>query len=358
MKVKNKKEINANKIDKILIRATNWIGDVILTFPAITTIRKNFPKAEITILCRPWVAPLLENNPDADEVILYDHNGIHNGILGKLRLAKALREKGFDLAILLQNAFDAALITFLAGIPIRVGYNSDARGPLLTNKVILDKTVLEKHQVYYYMEMLKALGMDIVEENPIIKVSDEARKKAIEILDSLNIQNGELLVGINPGAYFGSAKRWLSERYALLSDMIYKDFGGKILLFGSKEEKVISEMILSIANSDIINLAGKTSLLETMALIEKCNLFITNDSGLMHLAAALKIPLISIFGSTDPLTTSPLGTSSIIIRKEVSCSPCLKKECPTDHKCMELIEVDEVYQHVSQALTSRVIRSC
>ncbi|MEW6614224.1 MAG: lipopolysaccharide heptosyltransferase II [Thermodesulfobacteriota bacterium] len=359
IRVKNKKRIDVNSIDKILIRSTNWIGDVILTFPAIATIRKNFPRSYIAILSRPWVAPLLENNPDVDEVIIYEHNGIHNGVLGRLRLAKALREKRFDLAVLLQNAFDAALIALLAGIPIRAGYNSDMRGHLLTNKVILDKTVLGKHQVYYYLEMLKALGMDIVDEDPLVKVSDEARKRATEILGPLNIQNGELLVGINPGAYFGSAKRWLPERYALLSDMIHKDFRGKILLFGSKEEKVISEMILGIANSDVIDLAGKTSLLETMALIEKCSLFITNDSGLMHLAAALKIPLIAIFGSTDPVTTSPLGTSSIIIRKKVPCSPCLKRECPTDHQCMRLIEVGEVYEHARQILTDRVvIRSC
>ncbi|MFH2012914.1 MAG: lipopolysaccharide heptosyltransferase II [Pseudomonadota bacterium] len=358
MKVKNKKEIDVNKIDKILIRATNWIGDVILTFPALTTIRKNFPRTDITILCRPWVAPLLENNPDVDEVIIYDHNGIHNGIFGKLRLAKALRKKRYDLAILLQNAFDAALIAVLAGIPFRAGYNSDARGALLTNKVILDKAVLEKHQVYYYLDMLKALGMDVVEENPVIKIYDEAKNRAVEILDSLNIENGDLLIGMNPGAHYGSAKRWFPERYAVLSDMIYDGFGGKILIFGSKEEKVISEIIQGIAKSEIIDLAGRTSLLETVALIEKCNLFITNDSGLMHLAAALKIPLISIFGSTDPVTTSPLGSSSIIVRKEVPCSPCLKKECPTDHKCMELIEVDEVYQHVSKVLASRVIKSC
>jgi heptosyltransferase-2 len=359
IRVKNKKEIDFNKIDKILVRSTNWIGDVILTFPAIATIRKNFPRSYIAMLSRPWVAPLLENNPEVDEVILYDQRGIHSGILGRFRLVKALKEKKFDLAVLLQNAFDAALIALLTGIPIRAGYNSDARGPLLTNKVILDKTVLGKHQVYYYLEMLNALGMDIVDENPVIKVSDEARKRAIGILNSLNIQNGELLIGINPGAYFGPAKRWFPERYALLLDMIHKDFGGKILLFGSGEEKVISEMILSIANSDIIDLAGKTSLLETTALIEKCNLFITNDSGLMHLAAALKVPLIAIFGSTDPVTTSPLGNSSIIVRKEVPCSPCLKRECPTDHQCMRLIEANEVYQHVRQILTGRVImRSC
>lgn len=355
MRVKNRKEINVNKIDKILVRETNWIGDVILTFPALTTIRKNFPMSYITVLSRPWVAPLLENNPDVDEVIIYDYNGIHNGILGKIRLAKTLKKRGFDLALLLQNAFDAALITLLARIPIRVGYNTDARGALLTNKVILDETVFGKHQVYYYLEMLNALGMDIIDENPVIKVSNKAKKSAIEILDSLNIQNNDFLIGINPGAYFGSAKRWLPERYALLSDMVYKDLGGKILIFGSKGEKVISEMILSVANSDIIDLTGKTSLLETTALIEKCSLFITNDSGLMHLAAALKVPLISIFGSTDPITTSPLGTSSIIIRKEVPCSPCLKRECPTDHKCMKLIEVDEVYQHVKKALTNRAM---
>ncbi|MBI4618816.1 MAG: lipopolysaccharide heptosyltransferase II [Desulfobacterales bacterium] len=358
MKAKNKKDIDFNSIDKILVRSTNWIGDVILTFPAIATIRKNFPKSYIATLSRPWVAPLLENNPEVDEVIIYDHKEIHNGMLGKLRLAKALREKGFDLAVLFQNAFDAALIAFLAGIPIRAGYNTDARGPLLTNKVILDKAVLKKHQSHYYLEMLKAVGMDIVDDHPAIEVSDEARKRATEILDSFNIQESELLIGINPGAYFGSAKRWLPERYALLSDMINKDFGGKILLFGSGEEKAISEMILSIAKSDVIDLVGKTSLLETMALIEKCSLFITNDSGLMHLAAALKIPLIAIFGSTDPVTTSPLGSSSVIVRKEVSCSPCLKKECPTDHQCMRLIEVGDVYQHVKQALTVRVMRSC
>lgn len=351
IKVKNHKEIDFNKIDRILIRSTNWIGDVVLTFPAIATIRKNFPGSYIAILCKPWVAPILENNPDVNEVILYDQGGIHKGI-GRLGLVRILRRKGFDLAILLQNAFDAAMLTFMARIPIRAGYNTDARGVLLTNKVILEESVLKKHQVYYYLEMLNALGMGIVDDDPTIKVSAEAGNMASKILNSYNIQDGELLVGINPGASFGSAKRWLPERYAMLSDMISESFDAKVLLFGSSREKVVSEMIVRLAKSDIVDIAGKTSLIEAMALIEKCSIFVTNDSGLMHIAAALHIPVVAVFGSTDPITTSPRGNGTIIVRKELSCSPCLKRECPIDHKCMRMIEVDEVYQHVREILDS------
>jgi heptosyltransferase-2 len=356
MKVKNKREIDFNKIEKILIRSTNWIGDVVLTLPAIASIRKNFPQSYIAILCKSWVAPLLDcNTTNINEVILYDQEGIHSGIKGRLRLAGDLRRKEFDLAILLQNAFDAALITFLAGIPLRAGYNTDARGFLLTNKVILDRSSLKKHQVFYYLDLLKALGMDVIQANPNVEISKEAANGAVEILDSFNIEDGELLIGINPGAYFGSAKRWLPERYAQLSDMICEGFDARVLLFGSEGDKDSLNIIFQNDESKIINLIGKTSLLEAMTLIKKCSLFITNDSGLMHLAASMSIPLIAIFGSTDPAATSPLGNTSVILRKKVDCSPCLKKVCPTDHRCMKLIDVDEVYQHVRRILKKGVL---
>ncbi|MDY6855205.1 MAG: lipopolysaccharide heptosyltransferase II [Thermodesulfobacteriota bacterium] len=350
MKVKNKKEIDFSKIEKILIRSTNWIGDAVLTLPAIASIKKNFPHSYISILCKSWVSPLLECNTNINEVILYDQDGIHSGIKGRLKLARELRRNEFDLAILLQNAFDAALITFLAGIPLRAGYNTDLRGFLLTNKVILDRATLKKHQVFYYLDLLKTLGMDIIEANPSVEISKEVADRAIEILDSFNIEDGELLIGINPGAYFGSAKRWLPERFAQLSDMICEGFHARILLFGSEGDRDSFNIIFQNDGSKIINLIGKTSLLDAMTLIKKCSLFITNDSGLMHLAASMSIPLIAIFGSTDPAATSPLGNNSVILRKEVDCSPCLEKVCPTDHRCMKLIGVDEVYRHVSRIL--------
>lgn len=337
------------KIKKILIRGTNWIGDAVLTTPALAAVRQKFPDAEISILVKPWVAGLFENSPDIDRIIIYDDKK-YSRLCGKRKLISDLKKHKFDMAILFQNAFEAAFLTFLAGIPVRYGYNTDGRGMLLTNKIALSDETLKKHQVWYYLDLLMPLGINIEKPELNLKIGNEDKTAALNILKKNRIKKGDLIIGINPGASYGHAKRWFPDRYARLAERLIERYNAKIILFGSKDDKEVAAETASLSSHKLINLAGKTSLSEATALIERCRLFITNDSGLMHIAAALNVSVIAIFGSTSPERTGPYGKGHHIIYKNSECSPCLKRECPTDFKCMELISVDDVYSIVGADL--------
>lgn len=335
--------LDFGKIKRILIRSTNWVGDAILTTPAIRAVRKNFPHAEITILAKPWVAPIFCNNSYVDNILQYDDGGRHAGWLGKVRLSKDLRRSGFDLAILLQNAFEAALLAYLAGIPNRLGYNTDGRRFLLTNSIRLDPGLKQVHEIEYYLGILQQAGLTLNGRHLTLMVSDEERRRAEEILGRCRLLGQQTLVGVSPGATYGSAKRWFPERFASLCDRIQESSGAKIVIFGGPSEQAVGEQVCQLMKGKSVNLCGKTNLRDAVGLIERCHLFIANDSGLMHVAAALDVPLVAIFGSTNPITTGPSSSRSRIVRVPVPCSPCLKTECPTDNRCMKEITVDMVY---------------
>jgi heptosyltransferase-2 len=345
------KPVNTDKVNRILIRSTNWIGDAIMTTPAVRAIRKNFSHAEISILAKPWVLPVFENNPHVDQCIVYDSSAKHHGILGKLKLARDLKPYHFDVAILLQNAFEAALISFLAQIPCRIGYNTDARGILLSHAVPLNKEIKNKHQTAYYLDILKGIGLDTDGQSLTLKVGEKYVNKADKTLDRHGVSSADSVVGINPGATYGPAKQWFPERFANLADHIVDAFETRIILFGGPEDLASGMKISQMMRHSPINLSGKTGLGEAMALIKRCKLFITNDSGLMHVAAALDVPLIAIFGSTNPATTGPWSNRSRVIKLPVECSPCLKPECPESHfQCMKQISVEMVLEVVKEIL--------
>lgn len=345
------KPIKLKNIKRLLIRSTNWIGDAVMTTPAVRAIRKNFPDAEISILAKPWVAPVFESSPYIDNILIYDDSGKHKGLSGKLRLARELKQYSFDAAILLQNAFEAALITFFAGIPCRIGYNTDARGFLLTHSVPCTPQIKKMHQTGYYLGILQRIGLKADGLGLDLVVNNKSQQRAAEILKEHGISGTNRLVGINPSATFGPAKQWFPERYAALSDKIYEVFGADILVFGGPGDRELGRKISQMMQHPLVDLCGKTRLEEAIALINMCNLFITNDSGLMHVAAALDISLIAIFGSTNPVTTGPKGPNSKIVRIPIDCSPCLKPKCPKGHlKCMNQIDVDMIFEVVRKIL--------
>jgi len=327
----------------ILVRGTNWIGDVIMTLPAMAAIRRAFPGARISVLAKPWVADIFSLCSDVDEVILYRSPGVHAGVGGILRLAGELREKKFDAAILLQNAIEAAIISFLAGIPVRAGYNSDGRGPLLTHSVKRTRAVRRIHQVDYYLEMVKTLGCVDGSRELHLTLTRADQNRTDEILRSYGIDPDAFLVGIAPGATFGAAKKWFPDRFAAVADRLTDEFSARVLLFGSAGDRESTEGVARYARHTLTDLAGMTTLREAISLISRCRLFISNDSGLMHVAGALDVPTVAVFGSTNPVTTSPLGKNSIVVHKDLACSPCLKTTCPTDFRCMEMIGVEDVY---------------
>ncbi len=342
LKIRKSRDFFPERVNNILIRGTNWIGDVIMSLPAVSSVRRAFPHARIAVLAKPWVAELYRACPDVDDVIIFQSPGIHNGIGGKIRLAAQLRKERFDLALLLQNAIEAALIVWLARIPLRAGYNSDCRGFLLTHSVKRTRAIRTIHQIGYYLEMVESLGFGTSGRAINIVPGDEYSLPAKKILAEHNIKEEEILIGIAPGASYGPAKMWFPERFAAVADRLADEFSARIILFGSSGDRERTDLLQKNSKNPMINLAGETTLNEVIGLIQECDLFISNDSGLMHLAGALDIPLIAIFGSTNPVTTSPAGEKSIVVHKDVSCSPCLKKTCPTDFRCMDLIGVDDV----------------
>ncbi len=345
------KPIDTKNIKQLLVRSTNWIGDAVMTTPAVRAIRKNFPHARISMLVKPWVGPVFEHSPHIDDIIIYDAGARHKGSAGKVRLARDLRAHGFDAAILLQNAFEAALITFFAGIPMRLGYSRDARGALLTHSIPCTKAIRQVHQTEYYLNILSKAGL-AANPGPLeITLGMEERDSALEILAEYGVGEDELLVGINPSATFGPAKQWFPERYAELADKIYDTYRARIVVFGGPGDSALGEKIIGRMQHPAINFCGKTTLGEAMALIERCHLFVTNDSGLMHVGAALNVPLIAIFGSTDFVATGPLGPKSRVVRTSMACSPCLKPECPLGHlECMKQIDVNTVFTAAKEFL--------
>jgi heptosyltransferase II len=350
LKVRAAQGIAFNQIERLLIRGTNWIGDAVMTLPAVAAIRKSFLRARISILVKPWVAELFYINPNVDEVILFHDPGIHSGIMGKFKLSMELRERHFDAAILLQNAIEAAIIAKLAGIPIRAGYNSDVRGMLLTHSVQRTPAIRAVHQVDYYLEMVKSLGCQSAGRDIDLRIPEEYRQLGDTILAPYGLGRERFLVGMAPGATYGPAKKWFPERFAEIADRLMERFPVQVLLFGSASDRDSIGAVARNAKHELIDLTGKTSLKEAISLISRCRLFISNDSGLMHIAGALDIPTIAIFGSTNPITTSPMGSHTMVIRKDVSCSPCLKVSCPTDFRCMDLIKVNEVYHAAEDML--------
>jgi heptosyltransferase II len=322
-----------------------------MTTPTVRAIRQCFPNTHISLLAKPWVVPVFENSEHIDQLLIYDDKGRHKGILGKFRLARDLKKYHFDAAILLQNAFEAALITFLSNIPLRIGYNTDVRQLLLTHAVSCTNEIKKKHQTDYYLDILRGIGIKEDNRALYLKLDQKDRFRAEKILLEQHLSLGDKIIGINPGATYGPAKQWPLDRYAHLADNIQAFTKGRVIIFGGPNDKDLGEKISQKMHHCPIDLSGKTSLGEAMALIEKCDLFITNDSGLMHVAAALDVPLVAVFGSTNSVTTGPLSQNSRIVQVPLECSPCLRPECPKGHlNCMEQISVEIVFNVVKEML--------
>lgn len=344
------RRMEQEKVGKILIRGTNWIGDAVMSIPAMRELRKIFPMAHIALLVRPWVRDLYGDVEFIDEILVYDKQGIHRGPRGLMRLAATLKQRRFDLALLFQNAFEAALLAWSARIPLRVGYARDGRGLLLTHPLRVDPELHSVHQVYYYLGILCAAGWlpqrpwksDEYAIDVRIRVREADRRTADALLQAEGVQAGQLLAGINPGAHYGSAKRWFPERYAAVADALAQRHALRSVIVGSAREVGIAAEIARRMKSAPAVLSGRTSLGQLMAVIERCRLFITNDSGPMHLAAALDVPQVAIFGSTSEVATGPLSRRAEVIRHPVHCSPCFLRECPTDLKCMKGVTVEQV----------------
>jgi len=326
-----------------------------MTTPAISVIREYFPHAEITILANPMVSQLFLHHPGIDTIITFDRKGKHHGAAGRLRLAAELRRRSFDLAIIFPNSFDSALVPWLARIPVRIGKCSDGRTLLLSGRYHATKERKTGHEVEYYLTLLKHFGITGAKTPLYLAVTADEDTQSGALLATYNIQPESFVLGINPGASYGSAKRWYPDRFAEVARQLAAEWSAKVVIFGGPGETAIAADIEKSLNGTSVNLAGKTSVRELMALIRRCNFFITNDSGPMHIAAAFDVPVVAIFGSTDHTGTSPYNNKAVVVRNDIECAPCKLRECPTDHRCMTSVTADQV---VSAALgLAEIIKS-
>lgn len=333
---------------KILVRATNWVGDAVMSLPALEALRARFPAAEIVVVAKPWVSDLYGQHPAVTRQIVYDPEGEHRGRRGFTQLIAKLREESFDAAILFPNAFRAAWMAWRARIPSRIGYARDGRSRLLTEAVEAPPRAAYGHQAHYYLQLLFRAGV-IHRPEPVrplgevrLSLQENETAWAVKQLGLLGIEGQRFLVGLNPGAAFGPSKRWLPGRYALLADRLIGALHADVLIFGSAAEEPLAEEIARAMKHTPTVLAGQTSLRQLMALLSQCRLVVTNDSGAMHLAAVLGLPLVAIFGSTNERATGPMSSRARVVKHPVVCSPCGLRVCPIDFRCMEAVTVEGV----------------
>ncbi len=329
---------------KILVRGTNWVGDAVMSIPALEEIRARWPQAEIVIAARAWVADLYRGQGFADRLAVFDSGA--SGALGTERMARDLRREHFDCAVLLPNAFSAAWLAWRAGARERIGYARDARSALLTRAFSVPRPEeTPAHETYYYLELVRRAGwierLPAVEEIRL-RIDASARESAEARLQQVGLRSDSLRIALAPGAAYGSAKCWAPERFAGAADRLIADSGADVILFGAASERGITELIAARMRHRPVNLAGQTPIGELPALFAACDLFIGNDSGAMHVAAAAGVPVVGVFGPTDPEGTAPVTPRRTLVQQKVSCSPCFLRHCPVDHRCMARIEVDAV----------------
>lgn len=334
---------------KILVRVPNWVGDAVMCIPALEVLRRRWATSEIVLLGRDWVSGIFQGQAWTNRVLVFEHKDRHKGISGLERLARELRAEKFDVAVLFQNAFQAAWLAWRARIPLRIGYARDARSWLLTRAVpVPSAQEVPAHESYYYLELLRRAGwLSLLPEVESIRieVAPEEVERAEETLENAGVPGAPRLarVAMAPGAAYGSAKCWPVERYAEMADRLIAEFGADVILFGSADERDVCGRIAAAMKRKPVQMAGATSIADLPALFASCDLFIGNDSGAMHVAAAVGLPVVAVFGPTDPEGTAPVTPRRTLVQHRVSCSPCFLRHCPIDHRCMTCVQVDAVY---------------
>jgi heptosyltransferase-2 len=316
-------------VRSVLVRAPNWVGDVALSLGALRDVRRNFPEARLEVLARPWVAGLYAAVPEVDAT---------RESAGTRADALALRGAGHEVAILFPNSFAAAWTAWRAGIRERWGYATDGRGPLLTRRAAVPAAVRGRSQVYYYRAMLGALGLRVSAAPDVSLACPPAWRE-----EGAALLGGGDWIGLNPGAFFGGAKRWLPERFAAVGRMVARRLGARVAIVGGADERPAGEAVAALVGPGSRVLCGETSLPALVGVLAGLRLLVTNDSGPMHLASALGTPLVALFGPTDWRETAPAGKAAArLVREPVHCSPCLLRVCPIDHRCMRRIDAGRV----------------
>ena len=329
---------------KILVIAPSWVGDTILVQPMLMRLKQRHPDAQIDVLAPPWTAALLRQMPEIHKGIInpFPHGALK--LLARYRLGKHLRSAYYDQAIVLPNSFKSALVPFFAKIPLRTGFIGEMRYGLLNDARKLDKQNLPL-MVERFAQLAEAPGEAIQRllPQPRLQASEEQRQK---ILGKLGLSVTGQIAVFCPGAEYGPAKRWPIPYFAELAQRL-REQGYAVWLIGSAKDKEIGEKIIALGNEACRNLCGATDLAEAIALLSCADLVVSNDSGLMHLAAALDRPMLALYGSSSPQFTPPLSDQARILKLDLPCSPCFKRECPLGHfNCMMQLTPPQVMQHI------------
>ena len=347
--------MTAAEIKRVVVRGTNWVGDSVMTIPALRALRRILPDASITLAIRPGVKGIFSEVDFIDDVLVYDRRNA----LSVFSQVREWRRREFDLAVLFQNAFEAALIPFLAGVQIRLGYATESRQAMLTHPLPLPDWRSSKHEVFYYLYLITALEQLLfqtssaceAEPDVSLPISESRKADAAGLLRAFGVSDEKSVVAICPGSINSRAKRWPAESFAALADRLIDD-GRSVVLIGSRDEIDVTNEVTSRMRNHPVVLTGKTTLDHVIAVLGLVDLVVTNDTGPAHIAAALGCPTIVIFGPTNPFTTRPFSPKAEIIRHPPDCAPCMLRDCPIDHRCMTAITVDEVFEH-SHALLKR-----
>ena len=327
----------------LIMQTGGWIGDMILLTPALRALRKQFPEARMCMLINPLVRDLMERNPYLHEIIVYDKRGDQRGIRGLRRMAEELKAKQFDTVVILHpTSVRSAILAFMAGIPERVGADLPGRGPFLTTKA---KRRTSIHEVQRYLDIVSPITG--VEHSGELEFWGIDRGDEEFVKHALAGHTGPV-VGINPFTTCPS-KRWPVERFAAVADLLFRRYGARVLLTGGPDDAGLGDEIIERMSSEPVNLIGRTNLWQLGALIRRCDLYITCDSGPMHMSAAVNTPTAAIFGPTDPIRHGPYGEGHAVVRKDVPCSPCYERKCKT-YDCMNAVHVEDVMAAVEERL--------
>ncbi|HEY3384189.1 MAG TPA: lipopolysaccharide heptosyltransferase II [Vicinamibacterales bacterium] len=345
---------------RIVVLSPNWLGDAVMALPALCAIRGEYPEDRLVVAARASIAGMFRMVPGVDDVVTLDAGGGWRGAAGWASDARALAAARADVAILLPNSFRSAWIARRAGIAERWGFSGDLRGRLLTRPMARPQGPL--HQADYYRALISALGIAASSDTARVKVPADAGQRADELLARHGIEQGTVMVGMAPGAAYGRAKQWPPDRYARLVARLFERYGARSVLVGSRGDRQAGEDIagpghsLRLAGRGIVDLIGQTDLPLLVAVMSRCRAFVSNDSGAMHLAAAVGVPVTAIFGSTDERGTAPLPAAAPavppheILSCAVWCRPCMLRECPIDHRCMTGVDPDHVADAVGRQI--------
>jgi heptosyltransferase-2 len=351
-----KPKLQRDQIKRVVVRLPNWLGDVVMAVPALRELRRMLPDAHVAVVSRPATADIFIDADYVDEVLIYDRASLASA----WNQAGEWRRRKFDLAVLFQNAFEAAAIAFLSRVPARIAYATERRGALLTHPLPSPDWKDARHESYYYLNIVAELERSLYGTSSIattkphfdLRVSDERKRKALDLLLEHGARANAPLAMLCPGSVNSRAKRWPAERYAALADRLVES-GANVALIGSPGESDVTQEVCKHAQRQLVVLTGKTTIAEATALISIADVLITNDTGPAHIGAALNTPTLVIFGPTNPLTTYPLSSNAEIVRRAPDCAPCMLRDCPIDHRCMTAIDPEEVFERALVFISRR-----